>query len=116
MTYKHLEKEIERCKPMLVPAIDREEEVDWDWVKDGIINGDLQLWPGDNSAIVTRVLLKKNYDELQWMFAGGELEEIANEMRPVIEEWARNQNIQKASLSARPGWERCCQITHEVKQ
>ena len=106
MTYKHLEEEIERCKPFLVPAIDREREVSWDWVQQGVLRGDLQLWPGYESAIVTRVILKEDHDELQWMFAGGKLEEITQEMRPVIEDWARSQNITRASLSARPGWEK----------
>lgn len=103
---KTIEQELDRCKPFLIPAIDREREVSWDWVHTGVMNGDLQLWPGYESAIVTRVILKEDFDELQWMFAGGKLEEITDEMKPVIEDWARSQNIKRASLSARPGWEK----------
>jgi len=113
---KTIENELERCKPWLVPAIDREKEVSWDWVHQGVMNGDLQLWPGYESAMVTRVILKVEYDELQWMFAGGKLNEITKEIMPVVEDWARTQNIRRASLTARPGWSKALPDYTKSKQ
>lgn len=99
-----IEEELARCKDWIVPAIDREKEVDWGWVEKGVLNGDLQLWPGDKSAVVTRVSIKECGDDVQFLFAGGELSEIADGIVPAVEIWAKSQSIKTASLIARPGW------------
>lgn len=87
-------------------AIQRENDTNIDWVFQQIEEGGLQLWRGERSAVVTRCVDVGNGGHLVWVFAGGDLEEIRDEMKPHIEEWAKHLGCVKATMTARPGWQK----------
>ena len=89
---------------LLQPAIDREGDVNLDWLLQKIKVADFQLWRGEKSAIVTNVADAGNGKHLVWLFAGGDLQEITNEMKPHIEDWAKSIGCKRASMTARFGW------------
>lgn len=94
--------DIQRVKELLTPALERADEVSWEWLLEGIANGDIQLWMGKESALTTRIIYGL-HTELQWLMVGGKLNEVL-EMVPKIEDWARSMNCRKARFVGRKGW------------
>lgn len=101
---------------LLRPAIERESDTTVEWVLTKIKQEQFQLWRGDQSAIVTNVVDVGNGRHLVWLFAGGNLKEIKEEMKPQIEEWARSIGCARATMTARPGWGRALQDYKPRKQ
>lgn len=89
---------------LLQPAIDREADVSIEWVLTNVREGRFQLWKGESSAIVTNVADAGKGRHLVWLFAGGDLQEITNDMKPKIEHWAKSIGCKRASMTARVGW------------
>lgn len=94
--------DIQRVKELLTPALERADEVSWEWLLGGIANGDIQLWMGKKSALTTRIIYGL-HTELQWIMVGGNLEEVLK-MVPDIEKWAKSMGCNKARFVGRKGW------------
>lgn len=74
-------------------------------VEYGIANGDLQLWEGGESAVVTELQKTPRVQILHIFLAGGKLPEL-EKMWPVIREWGKGMGCTRATLRGRPGWAR----------
>jgi hypothetical protein len=71
----------------------------------GVAEGRFQLWPGDESAIVTELLVTPLKKTLLFFLAGGNLVEL-RAMVPGILSWGRQQGCSHAALAGRFGWQR----------
>lgn len=71
----------------------------------GVAEGRFQLWPGDESAIVTEVLVTPLRKHLHLFLAGGNLTEL-KAMLPGLLAWGRQQDCTHSSLIGRFGWQR----------
>lgn len=75
-------------------------------VREAIERGEAQFWPGERSAIVTQVDTFPRLRALSFWLAGGDLTEITERMRPVIEAWGRELGCTRFTVPGRPGWAR----------
>lgn len=101
---------------LLRPAIEREGDTTVEFVLGGIKRGMFQLWRGEESAIVTKMVNLGTGGQLIWIFAGGNLEEIRDKMKPEIEDWAKAQGCIRATMTARPGWSKALPDYQQRKQ
>lgn len=101
---------------LLRPAIEREGDATVEFVLSGIKRGEFQLWRGEESAIVTKMVNVGTGGQLIWIFAGGNLEEIRDKMKPEIENWAKAQGCIRATMTARPGWSKALPDYQQRKQ
>lgn len=69
----------------------------------GVEEGRFQLWPGEESAIVTELLRTPLRLTLHFFLAGGNLIEL-RAMMPGILAWGKAQGCTHASLIGRFGW------------
>lgn len=94
-----------RCEPFIQRAVDRSEGCfDIEHVWGQIANGNAQLWPGDASAVVTRIEQHPSGIKslLGWL-AGGEMEEVkALALR--AEQWAKSHGCTRVEIVGRRGW------------
>lgn len=67
-------------------------------------NGDAQLWLGEKSALVALVEEHPTGPALCIWLAGGDLEELVQELRPKAEAWGRAQGCNKVTIMGRRGW------------
>ena len=74
-------------------------------VEELIATGKAQVWPGQDSVIVTEIISYPQAKHLHLFLAGGNLDEL-EAMLPEILDWGREQGCTRASLSGRRGWER----------
>lgn len=74
-------------------------------VLDGIEAGEFQLWEGERSIIVTKLMQHPQLLEAFCFLAAGDLQEIAA-LYPVILDWAKAKGCTRVSCLGRPGWER----------
>lgn len=96
----------ERAKPILEPAIEHAARLyGLEDIHDSIAAGRLQLWPGENSALVTTVIDYPRGKVCQVVLAGGTLAEI-EQMLPRVEAWAKTQGCTMLAAAARRGWAR----------
>ena len=74
-------------------------------IAEGLKTGRFQLWPGDNSVIVTEIIVYPRLKNLHFFLAGGDLDELRL-MQPLVESWGKNMGCTRVSLAGRKGWER----------
>jgi hypothetical protein len=74
-----------------------------------VADGAAQLWVASSSAAVTVVEQDPGERRLLVWLAGGRLRELADEVLPRMEAWARAQGCRRALIVGRPGWERALQ-------
>lgn len=73
----------------------------------GVGHGLYQYWPGDISAVLTElVTYPTGRVECNIFLAGGDLDELVEEMLPEIEAWARRKGCTGITVSGRKGWAR----------
>lgn len=98
--------EIDRARPHIEAALSYGHGTHtFEDVAAEITAGKLQLWPGENSAVVTRIVEHPQKRTLHFFLAGGNLAEL-EAMLPIIIKWGRSRGCTQASLSGRRGWER----------
>lgn len=98
--------EIERCLPWIEAALEYAGGTHKpDHVVASILKGDLQLWPGERSAIVTEIDHYPLLDTCHLFLAGGEMGELQR-MLPSVEAWAKQVGCSRVSLAGRKGWQR----------
>ena len=70
-----------------------------------IAAGELQLWPGPASCIVTEVIRFPRKTVLNFFLAGGTLREL-EAMAPLVCAWGKTQGCDAATFTGRKGWAR----------
>lgn len=98
--------EFGRCKGWLEPALRHGGNTHA--LKDillGILRGSYQLWPAENSVVVTEILEYPRRRVINYFLAGGNLKEL-REMRESVEAWAIANGCDGAILTGRKGWVR----------
>lgn len=99
-----LHKEVLRVRPFLEPALKYSNgSHDFVHIVQGVIKGDLILWPTENSAIVTEFHTFPNKRMLHIFIAGGDLSEIKHLHDDVVK-FAKEMGCAGLSLTGRPGW------------
>ena len=72
-------------------------------IAEGLKTGKFQLWPADNSVVVTQINVYPRLKNLHFFLAGGDLDELKL-MRPLIESWGKSMGCTRVSLAGRQGW------------
>jgi hypothetical protein len=72
----------------------------------GVRSGEYQLWAAEGSVVITTVDLFPRIKQLTVIIGAGDLREIDDELRPMIETWARSIGCDTMLIMGRPGWER----------
>ena len=72
-------------------------------IAEGLEAGKFQLWPAENSVIVTQINVYPRLKNLHFFLAGGDLDEIQL-MHPLIEQWGKSMGCTRVSLAGRQGW------------
>lgn len=75
-------------------------------VVDSIKHGEFQFWSSENSCVVTTIDVFPRIKQLTVIIGAGDLQEIDETIRPVIESWAREINCDTMLIMGRPGWQR----------
>lgn len=66
----------------------------------------VRFWAGRRSAMVTEIQSWPNAKTLLLWLAGGDLDELKDELRPMAEAWGREQGCDRVMIVGRPGWAR----------
>jgi hypothetical protein len=72
-------------------------------IAEGLKKGRFQLWPADDSVVVTEIIVYPRLKNLHFFLAGGDLDELRL-MRPLIESWGKSMGCARVSLAGRQGW------------
>jgi len=75
-------------------------------VLDYIKSGEFQFWSSENSCVVTTIDIFPQLKQLTVVLGAGDLKEIDDVIRPVVEEWARHIKCNTMLIMGRPGWQR----------
>jgi hypothetical protein len=99
-----LHKEVLRVRPFIEPALKYGGDThDYVHIVNGVISGVLQLWPTENSALVTEFHTFPKKKFLHIFLAGGDLQEI-RAMHDDVVQFAKDCKCDGISLNGRPGW------------
>jgi hypothetical protein len=99
--------EWERCRPWLEAALEHDGgHYGIDDVWDAILAGRATFWPGKRSAVVSQFWYFPKAKVCNHWLAGGDMDELLNEMQPVIDDWARKAGCAEMTIAGRPGWVR----------
>lgn len=102
-----LRTEWDRCEPWLIDALDRSPPTHTiDDVRTAVMRGEAKLWAGRNAAAVTQIEVHPQLKALSVWLAGGDLEELRDEMLPQAEVFAREQGCRYVAVTGRQGWAR----------
>lgn len=105
----------ERCYPWIEAALDLAHGTHtMDDVRRDILTGPATFWPGRNAAMVTEVQEFPQMHVLHFWLAGGDLDELRDELRPMAEKWAKERGITRATIMGRRGWVRALPGYQEV--
>ena len=72
-------------------------------IAEGLKKGRFQLWPANDSVVVTEIIVYPRLKNLHFFLAGGDLDELRL-MRPLIESWGKSMGCTRVSLAGREGW------------
>lgn len=75
-------------------------------VLDYIKSGEFQFWSSESSCVITTIDVFPQIKQLTVVIGAGDLKEIDDVIRPVIEEWGRHIKCDTMLIMGRPGWER----------
>jgi hypothetical protein len=99
-----LHKEVLRVRPFLEPALPYGGNThDFVHIVQGVISGNLMLWPTENAAIVTEFHNFPNKRMLHIFLAGGDLSEI-KQLHDDVVRFAKEVGCAGLSLTGRVGW------------
>lgn len=77
----------------------------YDDVAQMVMDGSCQAWPGEQSVVITEIMLFPRKKVLNIFLAGGNLNEI-EAMTPLILQWGKEQGCEAATFTGRRGWAR----------
>ncbi len=69
-------------------------------------SGEFQFWRSESSCVVTTIDIFPRIKQLTVIIGAGDLKEINDHIRPIIEEWARGIGCDTMLIMGRPGWQR----------
>ena len=96
--------DVARCRTYIEAALEYSQGTHtFSDIAAGLLSGRYQLWAGQNSAVVTEIIVYPRMRDLHYFLAGGDLDEL-KEIRPRIEDWGRKNGCSRVSLAGRPGW------------
>ena len=75
-------------------------------VVERINSGEFQFWRSESSCVVTTIDIFPRIKQLTVIIGAGDLKEINDHIRPIIEEWARSIGCDTMLIMGRPGWQR----------
>lgn len=75
-------------------------------VVERINSGEFQFWRSESSCVVTTIDIFPRVKQLTVIIGAGDLKEINDHIRPIIEEWARGIGCDTMLIMGRPGWQR----------
>lgn len=102
--------EWERCKPWIEAALPSAcgthtiEDVEI-----AITDGSMQFWSGRACAVVSEIVAYPQLKALNFFLVGGNLDELRNEMEPMICAWAKGHGCSRVMIVGRPAWPRLLQ-------
>lgn len=109
--------EFDRCAQWIEPALEYAHGCyTIDDVRNYVLSGDMQLWPGERSAIVTQISQFPQRTVCTVAFAGGDIDEL-KAAAPGIEAWAKRSGCDLIYTIGRHGWARALatgRISHTV--
>ncbi|WP_332763911.1 hypothetical protein [Phenylobacterium sp.] len=65
-----------------------------------------RFWAGREAAMVTEIIEHPQSTDLMLWLAGGDLDELKNELRPMAEAWGREHDCKRSLIVGRDGWVR----------
>ena len=74
-------------------------------VLEQIAKGELQLWPGKDTVVITQIITFPKKKTLHVFLAGGNQKEL-KELDPFVVEWAKEQGCSALTFTGRMGWAR----------
>jgi len=96
--------DVARCRTYIEAALEYSQGTHtFSDIAAGLLSGRYQLWAGQNSAVVTEIIVYPRMRDLHYFLAGGDLDEL-KEIRPRIEDWGKKNGCSRVSLAGRPGW------------
>lgn len=75
-------------------------------VVERIGSGEFQFWCSESSCVITTIDIFPRIKQLTVIIGAGDLTEINDHIRPIIEEWARKIGCDTMLIMGRPGWQR----------
>lgn len=78
-------------------------------LRGAVERGDMQLWPGRNSLLITELVNTPRTKELNFVIAAGEPHTALSEiqaMYPHVLEWGKAMGCTRATFLGRQGWGR----------
>jgi hypothetical protein len=81
-------------------------QMNYNDVLDYIKSGEFQFWSADSSCVITTIDIFPRVKQLTVVIGAGDLNEINDVIRPVVESWAREINCDTMLIMGRPGWQR----------
>lgn len=98
--------ELERCRPWIEAALEYSGGTHiFEDIAEGIIKGDMQLWPAARGCIVTEIVVYPRKKVLNVFLGGGELDQLMDMHSDVIE-WAKHYGCEACSITGRFGWKK----------
>jgi len=102
-------KEVLRVRPFLEPALNYSGNThDYVHIVNGVLSGALQLWPTENSALITEFHNFPNKRMLHIFLAGGDLSEIKS-LHDEVVNFAKAAGCNGLTLTGRAGWVKALQ-------
>lgn len=99
--------EFDRCAEFLRPSVERYSfgNHDMDDLKAFVMAGNMQLWPGARSALLTEIVQHPARTGLHVAYGGGDIDELRALSVPV-RAWARSVGCDHMTCAGRKGWAR----------
>jgi len=96
--------ELQRCKGWIESALEYGGGTHiYEDIVTAIVEGKMQLWPAENSCLVTEITKYPRKKVLHVFLGGGNLNEIKGMQSDVIA-WAKAQECESLTMSGRKGW------------
>lgn len=96
-----------RCAPWIEAALAGEPETHTlDDVRAQVEARQARFWAGSKAAMVTEIVQQPRAKVFNFWLAGGDLDELRNELAPAGEAYAREMGCKYIAIAGRAGWAR----------
>lgn len=94
-----------RCEAWIAAALDYAHGTHTiEDVKAACLAGKATLIPGEQAAMVVEIEDYPRLKILHFWLAGGDLEELRDDLRPFAERWGREMGCARVTITGRRGW------------
>ena len=98
--------ELERCRPWIEAALEYSGGThNFEDVAEGIIQGNMQLWPSPRGCIVTEIGVYPRKKVLNVFLGGGKLDQLLD-MHNDVTAWAKSYGCEALTITGRFGWKK----------